>query len=84
MELFARGDWQDRLRPKDNREGDRERNHPSRYHKWIVVDQLTIERVDRRDMGDTLPLSHDVGQRAHIELHLAVDDVELVVVQLLG
>ena len=80
MELLARGDWQDRLRPKDNREGDRERNHPSRYHKRIVVDQLAIERVDRRDVGDALPLSHAVGQYTHVELHLAMDDVELVVI----
>ena len=35
-------------------------------------------------MGNPLPLGYTVGQHTHIELHLAMDDVELVVVQLLG
>ena len=80
-QLLARRRRQDRLGSQHDRQRRRQGDDAGRHHERVVVDQLRVQCVHGCDVRNILPLGHAVRQDAHVELHLAVDDVEIVLVE---
>ena len=56
-------------------------DNAGRHHERVVVDQFCVQRVHGGDMRDILAFCHAVREDPHVELHLTMDDVELVFIE---